>query len=147
LICRRLLSGLYEEIGHPRRQLIDNLRSVLGCFAAQWREPIPKVADLFRHELGLERELSVRHMAARKSVLAAHEKRLAALEASDQKVEDAARVLIDALKAEIGLPAMSIALRLDIERLEEVLGPTSIGHNAQTQHERTGQRQCPEAPL
>jgi hypothetical protein len=50
-ICRRLLSGLLQEIEHPRDELIVNLRSVTSCFGATWREPLPADLNCFKYEL------------------------------------------------------------------------------------------------
>jgi hypothetical protein len=65
-------------------------------------------------------------------------RRLAALEARQVGVADAAHRLIDELKAEIGLARMRLPLRFMMESLEEALGLTSVCRDTATQAERTG---------
>jgi hypothetical protein len=50
-LCGHLLSGLFEELNHPREWLVRNLGGVLRCLDASWREPRPQEAEHLAHEL------------------------------------------------------------------------------------------------
>jgi len=54
-MLNRLLLGLCEEIAKQRRDLIDNLGKILGCYGGRWRHLKQKGVAL-RHYLriGLE---------------------------------------------------------------------------------------------
>jgi hypothetical protein len=53
-LLARVLSGLHEDLNHPREQLVENLASVLRIQGATWRKPQAEGMDLFVWEIARE---------------------------------------------------------------------------------------------